>query len=222
MSSPQAYPIYSTPSPVPTAVQGGSASRFPRGWDPATRLSMLPEFFTTSSAAQFNASATQPMTPQQNASTVQPTTQSAWNPQMAAQFNATAPPLMTPQQHLVLLLQPKTPSEILVSRSPQQGGVNWIFQDQMTGALRRLNVPYMDSSAQQSASPSAPQLMATSALTMYQQPTNQMAQQLPNQMAQQAQQMASANRPMTPTSPQPVAAVSPTNLVSPQQMPAVG
>jgi hypothetical protein len=39
--------------------------------------------------------------------------------------------------------------------------------------------------------------MATSALTMYQQPTNQMAQQLPNQMAQQAQQMASANQPMT-------------------------
>jgi len=80
----------------------------------------------------------------------------------------------------------------------------------------------MDSSAQQSASPSAPQLMATSALTMYQQPTNQMAQQLPNQMAQQAQQMASANRPMTPTSLQLAAAASPTNLVSPQQIPVVG
>jgi len=157
---------------------------------------MPPEFFTASSTAQFNASATQPMasqqnasatqlmTPQQNAPTAQPTAQSVWNPQMATQFNALAPPPMTPQQHLAFLLQPKTPSEILVSRSPHQGGVNWIFHDQMTEALRHVNVPYMDSSAQQSASPSAPQLMATSALTMYQQPTNQMVQQLPNQMAQ--------------------------------------
>ena len=41
-------------------------------------------------------------------------------------------------------------------------------------------------------------------------------------MAQQAQQMASAGRSMTPTSPQLAAAASPTNLVSPQQTPAVG
>ena len=120
---------------------------------------MPPEFFTASSTAQFNASATQPMasqqnasatqlmTPQQNAPTAQPTTQSVWNPQMATQFNALAPPPMTPQQHLAFLLQPKTPSEILVSRSPHQGGVNWIFHDQMTGVLRNVNVPYMDPSA---------------------------------------------------------------------------
>jgi hypothetical protein len=91
---------------------------------------------------------------------------------MAAQFNASAPPPMTPQQHLVILLQPKTPSEILISRSPHKGGVNWVFHDQMTGALRHVNVPYMDPSAQQSSSPSAPQPAATSALTMYQQPPN--------------------------------------------------
>ena len=67
-SPPQADPIYSTPSPIPIAVQGGSASGFPRGWDPATGLGMPPELFTVSSAAQFNASATQPMTPQQSVS----------------------------------------------------------------------------------------------------------------------------------------------------------
>ena len=34
--------------------------------------------------------------------------------------------------------------------------------------------------------------------------------------------MASAGRPMTSTSPQPTSATSPTNMVSHQQMPAVG
>ena len=34
--------------------------------------------------------------------------------------------------------------------------------------------------------------------------------------------MASAERPMTPTSPQPALAANPTNMVSPQQTPAVG
>jgi len=71
----------------------------------------------------------------------------------------------------------------------------------------------MDPTAQQSANPSAPQPMATSAVTLYQQP--------PNQMAQQTPQMASANQPMTPTSPQPVAAARPTVPVSPQQTPVV-
>jgi len=75
---------------------------------------------------------------------------------MATSFNASAPPPMTPQQHLALLLQPKSPSEILVSKSPHVGGVNWIFHDQATGVLRYVNVSYMDSTSQQSASPSAP------------------------------------------------------------------
>jgi len=113
------------------------------------------------------------MTPQQNASAVQLTTQNTWSPQMAAQFNALAPSPMTPQQHLAILLQPMTPSEILISRSPHQGGVNWIFHDQITGVLRNANLPYMDPLAQQSASPSAPQPASTSALTMYQHPTTQ-------------------------------------------------
>ena len=92
----------------------------------------------------------------------------------------------------------------------------------MTGALRHVNVPYMDPSTQQSASPSAPQPTVTSVLTSYQQPPNLMAQQSPNQMAQQTQQMASANKPMTPTSPQPATAARPTVPVSPQQTPAIG
>ena len=79
----QQNPIYSTPPPVPTAVHGGSASGFPRGWNPATGLGKPPKLFNISYAVQFNASATQPMTPQQNASTAQPTAHGTWSPQMA-------------------------------------------------------------------------------------------------------------------------------------------
>ena len=79
-STTPAAPIYSTPMHIPTAVQGGSASGYPKGWNPATGLGMPPELFTVSSAAQFNASATQPMTPQQSVSAAQPTTQNTWNP----------------------------------------------------------------------------------------------------------------------------------------------
>jgi len=150
---------------------------------------------------------------QQDASATQPTAHNTWSPQMAAQFNASTPPPMTPQQHLTLLLQPKSPSEILVSKSPHQGGVNWIFHDQVTRILRYVNLPYMDSTGQQSASPSAPPLAITSALAM--------TQQSPNRVAQQVHQMASAGRPMTPMSPQPAMAMNSANLVSPQQMPAV-
>ena len=103
---------------------------------------------------------------------------------MAAQFNASAPPPMTPQQHLVILLQPKSPSEILISQSPHQGGINWVFQDQATRGVRYVNVPYMDCTGQQSASPSALQPAATLALAM--------TQQSPNRLAQQAHQMPSA------------------------------
>ena len=74
---------------------------------------------------------------------------------MAVQFNASAPPPMTLQQRLAILFQPKSPSEILISHSPHQGGINWVFQDQATGILRYVNMPYMDSTSQQSASPSA-------------------------------------------------------------------
>ena len=143
-SSPQTNPIFSTTPPVTTEVQGGSASRFPLGWDPATGLGMPPEFFIPSSMAQFSASATQSMSPRPSTSATQPAAQNAWMSQMAAQLNASVPPLMTPQQHLALLLQPKTPIETLIARSPHQGGVNWVFHDSMIGALRHVNVPYMD------------------------------------------------------------------------------
>ena len=72
---------------------------------------------------------------QQDASAVQPNAHGTWSPQMAAQVNASAPPPMTPQQRLAILLQLKSPIEILLSQSPRQNGVNWVFHDQATGLL---------------------------------------------------------------------------------------
>ena len=101
-------PVYSTPKPAPTVVQGGSASGYPKGWNPATGYGMPPDFFTPQSSAQFNASDSQLMAPQsdpsvtqsmgsqQGASAAQRNAWSAWSPQMAAQANASVPPPMTP------------------------------------------------------------------------------------------------------------------------------
>ena len=65
-------PIYTTTPPIPTATQGGSASGFPKGWDPMTGYGMHLDLFTTPLKAQFNASASQPMTPQPDPSATQP------------------------------------------------------------------------------------------------------------------------------------------------------
>ena len=77
---------------------------------------------------------------------------------MDAQFNASAPPPMTPQQCLAIMLQPRSPTEILLSQSPHQNGVNWVLHDQATGQLRYVNVPYMESTSQQSANQLTQQL----------------------------------------------------------------
>ena len=91
-----ADPIYSTTPPIATTVQGGSASVFPKGWDPAIGYGMHPDFFSTPPKMQFNASASQPMGAQQDASATQLNAQGAWSPQQMAQANASAPPPMTP------------------------------------------------------------------------------------------------------------------------------
>ena len=66
-----ADPIYSTTPPIATTVQGGSASVFPKGWDPATGYGMQLDFFSTPPKMQFNASASQPIASQPDPSAVQ-------------------------------------------------------------------------------------------------------------------------------------------------------
>ena len=65
----------------------------------------------------------------------------------------------------------------------------------------------MESTNQQSASPSVPQ------------PT--MTQQTPNRMPQLAHQMQSAGQPIMPTQPQLAMMTNTASMASPQQMPAV-
>ena len=71
-STAPATPIFSTPKAAPIVVQGGSASGFPKGWNPATGYGMPPDFYTSQANAQFNASVTQPMTAQPDPSATQP------------------------------------------------------------------------------------------------------------------------------------------------------
>ena len=65
-------PVYTTTPSIPTAVQGGSASGFPKGWNRVTGYGMPPELFTPPPKTQFNASVTQLMAPQQDLSATQP------------------------------------------------------------------------------------------------------------------------------------------------------
>ena len=65
-------PIYSITPPIATTVQGGSASIFPKGWDPVTGYGMHPDFFSTPPKMQFNASASRSIASQPDPSTVQP------------------------------------------------------------------------------------------------------------------------------------------------------
>src|SRR6185437_17007878 len=120
-------------------------------------------------ASQPDPSVVQSMGAQQDASATQLNAQGAWSPQQMTQANASAPPPMTPQQHLAILLQPQSPSEVLLSQSPYQKGINWVFHNQATRQIRYVNVPYIDITAQQSANPSATQPMMT--------------QQIPNRMS---------------------------------------
>ena len=114
---------------------------------------------------------------------------------------------MTPQQRLAILLQPQSPLEVLLSQSPHQKGVNWVFHNQATGQIQCVSVPYMEATGQQSASLSAPQ------------PT--MIQQTPNRIAQQAQQMQSAQQPMNHVAQQLAMMTNAASVASPQQTPNV-
>ena len=95
--------------PIATTVQDGSASVFPKGWNPAIGYGMHPDFFSTPPKMQFKASASQPIASQPDPSAVQPmgtqqdasatqlNAQGAWSPQQMTQANASAPSPMTPQ-----------------------------------------------------------------------------------------------------------------------------
>jgi len=97
-------------------MQGGSTSKYPLGWDPATSLGMPPGFFIPSTVGQTSApasqcaSASQTIPQQQNASASQPMVQNVSVPQPTGHINASNLQPIAYQENLAALIQPMTPT----------------------------------------------------------------------------------------------------------------
>jgi len=126
---------------------------YPTGWDPATGFGMPPEYMIPSPTGQPSTSASQSMNQQVNASAPQPTqlqdaapaSQPSVTPASvllpASPNNVSAPWLTPQQQNLAVVLQPKSPIEVLAKKVPHANGVTWVFQDLATGFVCHVNVP---------------------------------------------------------------------------------
>ena len=85
-------------------------------------------------------------------------------------------PWPTPQQqNLAMILQPKSPTEVLANRIPHANGVTWVFHDLATGFVRHVNVPPV---AQQHPSQRIAQSSHGNEMVLYQSPSNQSPQQV--------------------------------------------
>ena len=100
------------------------------------------EFFTPLGTGQGSPSVSAPMAHQQNMSASQPIAQNVSVSQPMGQFTASAPQPMVQQQYIAFLIQPATPTEVLISRLPHQGGMNWVFHDPASGSVRHVNILY--------------------------------------------------------------------------------
>ena len=134
---------------------------YPVGWDLTIGFDMPPECMIPSPTGQPSTSASQPMNQQVNASAPQPTqpqdTASASQPAVtpasvpspASPSNVLAP-WPPPQQHnLAMVLQPKSPIEVLANRFPHANGVTWVFHDLATGFVCHVDVPNIPTMAHQ-------------------------------------------------------------------------
>lgn len=144
-----------------TSVQGGSSSGLTTGWDPVTGFGMPPNSFTPSTLGQNSTSASQTASHQQNESASQPMVQNVSVSQPMSQTNTSVSQPMSQQQHTASLIQPITPTEVLVSRLPHRNSVDWVFHDTVDGTVRHVNVPYAHPLAQQSIGQTASQPSTT-------------------------------------------------------------
>ena len=97
-----------------------------------------------------------------------------------------------------MILQPKSPTEVLANRIPHANGVTWVFHDLATGFVRHVNVPNIPSVAQQQPSQKTSQNSQGNEMVLYQSP--------PNQVTQQVARTPSAAQPMTTPNAQPASA----------------
>ena len=137
---------------------------FPVGWNPVTGYGMPLEYMVPSPAGQPSSSASQPMNQQVNASAPQPTqpqdtapapqpsVTTASAPSSASPINVSAFGPTSQQQNLAMMIQPKSPTEVLVTRLPHADGVTWAFHDPVTGFVHHVNVPNIRPMTQQQPS----------------------------------------------------------------------
>jgi hypothetical protein len=177
------------------------------GWNLATGFGMPLEYMVSSSARQPSSSASQPMNQQVNVSASQPTQSqdAAQAPQpsvtpalaqsLASPSNMSAPWPTSQQQNLAMMIQPKSPTEVLTNRLPHAHGVTWVFHDPVTGFVRHVNVPNIPPVAQQQSNQMSAQSSHSNEMVLYQSPSNQITQHVAR--------TASADQPMGTPSAQP-------------------
>jgi len=163
---------------------------------------------------QENASAPQPTQPQDTAPTSQPAVTPASVPSPASPSHVSAPWPTPQQQYLAMMLQPKSPTEVLANRLPHANGVTWVFQDLATGMLRHVDLPNVPSFARRQSGQGTTQSSPSNEMVLYQSPSNQ--------PPQQATQTASATQPMTSPSVQLASATLPLIPSAPQATSAGG
>ena len=121
---------------------------------------------------------------------------------------------MPQQQNLVIILLPKSPTEVLANRVPHANLVTWVFHDLVTRFVRHVNVPNVPPVAQQHPSQRTVQSSHGNEMVLYQSPSNQPPQPVT--------QTASAAQPMTTPNVQPTSATLPMIPPIPQATSAGG
>ena len=77
-----------------------------------------------------------------------------------------------------MMIQPKSPTEVLVTRLPHADGVTWVFHDPATSFVRHVNVPNIPPMAQQQPNQRSVQGSHSNEMVLYQPPSNQVTQQV--------------------------------------------
>jgi len=159
---------------------------------------------------QVSALASKLTQPQDTAPASQPAVTPTSVPSPASPSNVSAPWPTPQQEYLEMMLQPKSPTEVLANRFPRANGVTWVFHDLATGGLCHVDVPNVPNVTQHQPGHGATQGNQSNDLVLYQSPSNQPPQQA-TQIASATQsmtspnvQLASAALPLTPPAPQAV------------------
>ena len=66
-----------------------------------------------------------------------------------------------------MMIQPKSPTEVLANRLPYANGVIWVFHDLVTGFVRHVNVPNIAPVAQQQPSKRSAQNTHNNEMVLY-------------------------------------------------------